>query len=222
VPQLKLAVDYFDINIGNAISTISAQDAVTRCFNGNQSLCNTITRGSTGLITAINANLVNLTEFKTSGVDAELDYALPMERLSSLSGVLHVRNNFTWTKEFSTNDGVTRFNYVASQGTAFNNGVPRVRLTSSIGYETQMYQTSVRARYTSAGYYDGTRDIQNNRIPAYVYVDLGFNVKPPAWDKVEIYGSFNNLFDRKPPIESRNSSYDVIGRYFTVGARLQF
>ncbi len=52
-------------------------------------------------------------------------------------------------------------------------------------------------------------------------------VQPPRYSPVgsdvEVYANVSNLFDKDPPISSLFSPYyDVVGRFFTVGARINF
>ena len=76
----RASVDWFDINLEGAISTLGAQLIVTRCFQGDASLCNFVTRNPAGVITQIvNPNL-NLQTLITRGWDVELDYTLPHVR----------------------------------------------------------------------------------------------------------------------------------------------
>jgi len=61
----------------------------------------------------------------------------------------------------------------------------------------------------------------NNDIKSRTYVDLGaqFNVA----DNFTLNATVNNLFDRDPPYVTYTSAiYDVIGRYFQVGAKVRF
>jgi outer membrane receptor protein involved in Fe transport len=229
ISGLKLSVDHFDIKIENAIATLGAQDVITRCFNGNQALCGTITRGANGRIALVAANLLNLTEIHTAGFDASVEYTMPIERLVSLPGMVGVRSVLTRTTKFDTDDAVSVTNYLGSQNTIPGanavNGVPKLRWDTTVFYEGERLQTNLRSRYISAGYYDRTRDIANNRIGSYVYFDLGLSVKIPSGigRLVEAYANIDNLLDKDPPIESRNTpTYDVVGRYYTLGARLNF
>jgi hypothetical protein len=126
---------------------------------------------------------------------------------------------------FTRDDGITKIEYVGTQGYAFTDGTPRLRANASIGYASDGPSGLVRARFISAGYWDRTRPtLTNNRYPAYVYFDLHLSQKFRIAEgkQAELYGSVANLFDKEPPIYSTFTPYyDVIGRYFSVGARLE-
>lgn len=221
---LTASIDYFNISIKDVITSISAQVLVDRCNTGNASLCNYITRGTDGRIASVASSSVNLSEFKTDGIDAELAYTMPVN--NNANGKLTFRLLGTWVNHFTTDDGISKVEYVKSQGYAFVNGVPRIRANASVGYASDGFSGLVRARYLSSGYWNRTsKALTNNHIPAYTYVDLQLSQKIPFGEgkHFELYGNVSNLFDKEPPLYSTFSPYyDVIGRYMTVGARLEF
>lgn len=221
---LTASIDYFNISIRDVITTIGAQNIVDRCIAGNTSLCRYINRNSAGVIQSITSSQVNLSEFKTDGIDAELAYTMPVD--NAANGRLTFRLIGTWVNNFSTDDGITKIDYVKTQGSAFVNGVPRIRANASVAYASDGFSGLVRARYISSGDWNGTiPTLTNNHIPAYTYIDLQLSQKIPIGDgkHFELFGDIANLFDKDPPPSSGFSPYyDVIGRYMTIGARLQF
>jgi len=221
---LTASVDYFNISIKDVITSIGAQVLVDRCYGGNTSLCGYITRNSDGRIASVSSSSVNLSEFKTDGVDAELAYSLPVN--TSANGRVNFRLVGTWVNHFTTDDGISKVEYVKSQGYAFVNGVPRIRANATIGYASDSFSGLVRARYISSGYWNRTNTtLTNNHIPAYTYFDLSLSQQVPFGNgnSFELYGNVSNLFDKDPPLYSTFSPYyDVIGRYFTIGARVKF
>lgn len=221
VRGLNLSLDYYDISIDNVITTIAAQDLVTRCYNGNTDLCSRVERAADGSITRTVSTYVNLANYKTNGIDGEIDYVLPLA--SSNNDRLHFKVVGTWVDSLTTNDGVSKIEYVRSQGYSFGLGVPAWRVNGSIGYESPKVNAMVRARYISPGNYNSTVSIANNHIPAFVYVDaqLGFRVASPAGHALDFTINATNLFDKDPPNGSLYSPYyDVVGRFITVGARI--
>lgn len=224
LPGLTASIDYFNIAIKDVITSIGAQVLVDRCNGGNTSLCGYITRDADGRISSVASSSVNLSEFKTDGVDAEVAYSLPLN--NSANGRINFRLVGTWVNHFTTDDGTAEIEYVKSQGYAFVNGVPRIRANASVGYASDGFSGLVRARYTSSGYWNRTSTaLTNNHIPAYTYIDLQLSQKVPFGDgkHFELYGNVSNLFDKDPPLYSNFSPYyDVIGRYMTAGLRLEF
>jgi outer membrane receptor protein involved in Fe transport len=221
IPRLTISADYFDIQIDNAISTISAQTLITLCSQGVKSLCSQIVRGPDGLITTTSATLLNFTLLSTSGVDLSVNYSIPLPN----GGQISLRSTGTLSQEYKSNNGITTINFLGSQGTIGSLGVPKAQVNSAITYDDQHLQLTLRNRYISAGVSNVTLALQNNHIPAYMYFDLGASYKFKVLDdkEVEVFGNINNLFDKSPPVSSAFSPYyDIIGRYFVVGARARF
>src|SRR5690606_26058970 len=75
---LRLSVDYYDIELDGAVSTLGAQVIVDRCAAGSTELCEFVTRDGDGTITQVlNFNL-NLNTLITRGWDIEASYSLPL------------------------------------------------------------------------------------------------------------------------------------------------
>jgi iron complex outermembrane recepter protein len=225
VEGLDMSLDYFDIAIDNVITTVAAQDILTRCYNGNQAMCGRIERDADGNLSRIVSTYVNLSRYESDGIDAEVAYALPLSRVSDLPGMLRLRLLGTWVHSLTTNDGVSEIEYVTSQGYSFGLGTPRWRANASVAYQNANWGANLRARYVSSGVYNRTINITNNAIPSYLYYDLGltFNVPTGNGPSLQLYANVNNLTDKDPPPGSIFSPYyDVVGRYYTVGARIDF
>lgn len=222
----NISVDYFDIDIDNVITTVSAQDIVTRCNNGNADMCSRVTRDASGTISRIVSTYVNLANYKTDGVDAEISYATAFDRIvPNAPGRVRARWLMTWVNSLTTNDKVSKIEYVKSQGYSFGLGTPKTRMTAALDWSGQVFSANVRARYISPGNYNNTVDLVNGHIKAYTYVDLGVQAKLPEvmGHGLELYANATNLFDKEPPVSSLYSPYyDVIGRYVTIGARMRF
>jgi iron complex outermembrane receptor protein len=221
---LTASIDYFNVSIRDVISTLGAQNIVNRCSAGNADLCRYIDRNSAGIIQSITSSQFNLSQLKTDGIDAELAYTVPVN--DAADGRINIRLVGTWVNSFTTDDGISKIEYTGTQGYAFAEGTPRIRANATIGYASDGFSGLVRARYISSGYWDRTRPtLTNNRIPAYTYFDVQLSQKVPIGDgrSFEFYGSISNLFDKDPPLHSSFTPYyDVIGRYMSVGARLEF
>ncbi len=225
-PGLILSVDYFDIEIKDVITQVSAQETVLRCVAGNQAMCGRVVRDGNGDIERINSNYVNLAEYRTNGVDVDVMYSLPASTLfAAMPGQFHARVLATWVDSLTTFDGKNSFEYVTSQGLTGGSGVPRWRGNATFGWRGDRYSAQTRARYISPGVYNNQLRLTNNSIGTYVYWDVGGRVRLPlsSGREFEVYADISNLFDKKSPFGAVGSPYyDVVGRYYTLGARLRF
>ncbi|AQR75066.1 TonB-dependent receptor plug domain-containing protein [Sphingomonas sp. LM7] len=220
IPGLNLSVDYFDIRIKGAIATLSGQDIVTRCANGNTALCGQIVRAN-GVITTVFATFVNLAEYKTHGIDFEASYLLPLSSLSaSVPGSLRFRGLATYVPSLTTDDGVSKIEYVGDVGEAVPFGTPKWRATASLTYQDEVLSVDARARYVGGGTWNHLLDIENNAISARTYIDLGARVRIA---NLTLSANVNNLFDIDPPLTTTGQiHYDQIGRYFSMAAKISF
>jgi iron complex outermembrane recepter protein len=219
IPGLNLSVDYYKIEIKDAIVSLTAQDIVNSCGLGNGAACAQITRD--GIVpTIVRSTYINLAQFKTHGLDMEASYTLPMSRISSLPGSLRFRALATYVPKVEFSNGVAVFQRAGDVGDDTTFGTPKWRGNASISYSNSDFSIDARVRYVGGGVYDHTRDIANNKINSRTYFDLGgqATIGGLTW-----FASVNNLFDRKPPLTTYGSIfYDSIGRYINVGAKVHF
>lgn len=77
---LRIAVDYYDISIEDAITSLSNEDIIGFCYNSSlpygedNEFCNDITRDSDGQISEVQQRLINTDEIDTSGYDIAAEY----------------------------------------------------------------------------------------------------------------------------------------------------
>jgi outer membrane receptor protein involved in Fe transport len=231
-PGLRLSADYFDITLNNAISTVTAQDVVDRCFAGAQDFCAGITRDAVGAIFRVKTVSYNATYLKTNGWDFQASYRLPMDKLfAEQSGTLDFAANFTYTAHIQTLASgllIDRAGQLQGAGTA------KWRGTFRTSYRNGPFNVSLLTNYIGKGKYDttyGPRDINRNDYPAYVYlaVNGGYDVS----DNVNLFLKVDNLLDKDPPLLAGNTIiraqaaggagyYDQMGRTYTLGLRLKY
>lgn len=231
-PGLRLAIDYYSIDISNAIASLTGQQIVDGCLVRQQAdLCPAITFDG-DVITAVQATLINAAGAKSSGVDIEASYSMPVG-----AGRIEARALVNYVAELSTTlNGVT-VDYAGQTGSTGTigpaGGIPKWRGVVSTTYRGDRASVGVQVRYVDGGllnvsFVEGV-DIDDNDVPARAYVDL--NASYRVTPNVQIFGSIDNLFNKEPPLTpnavtapSYASSvfYDRVGRFMTLGARLNF
>jgi iron complex outermembrane receptor protein len=219
LPGLNLSIDYYDIEIGNAITVPDAADITAACAAGDAGACSRVIRDDTGTITTVYAYSQNIAQFETSGFDFEATYRLP---LSSLPGSLSFRALATYVEKLVFNSGANIRDTAGSVGDSVPSGLPKWRGTFSAAYQTDSLVVDARIRYVGGGDFNKAQNIVNSRIGARTYVDLGADFT--FLDNYTVFGRVTNLFDEKPPLITTTYSphYDVVGRYYTVGLRASF
>lgn len=229
-PRLRLSVDYYDIDLKGAISTLTAQSIVNRCAAGSADLCGFITRNADGSLAEIMRAYVNLSSIKVRGVDTELTYATPLSDIfEGNPGDLTFRFLASYLDRYITDDGITA---VDSAGEVANNR-PRWRWTASATYENGPFTGYIQGRYVGEGRYDVEQTYNDNSVDSQFVttVSAAWKIMDEGSRSLEAYGVINNLFDVDPPVApytfifgspASASVHDVIGRRFTLGLRFKY
>lgn len=87
--NLNVAVDYYDIQIENAVSQFGANEIITRCYQGRTDFCALYTRVRTpgspdaGKLATVNNAYVNVNEIGNRGIDLQISWTkdTPLGRL---------------------------------------------------------------------------------------------------------------------------------------------
>jgi iron complex outermembrane recepter protein len=245
----SLSVDYFDIKVKDTISALNPSLILTNCaITADPTLCGLVRRAPTNgsLFTGggnVEATNVNIGYLKTSGVDFEANYRLPLANWG-MEGIGGIALAFTgtWLDKLETDPGLaalgdnsevlaTSFDCAGLYGPNFC-GTPnpewRHRLRVTWTTPVDGLSLSVNWRYFGAvqsenagsdnPYFDLT-PIYNvdKKIPAQNYFDatVTWRVKENYTLRVGV----NNLFDRDPPIigsQSGGASAFFNGNTFPV------
>jgi iron complex outermembrane receptor protein len=239
-PGFNLSVDYYDVSIAGAISTLSGSNLTAACRNGSDAACARITRDATGTVIEVRSNSQNIAKFETSGLDFEASYVMPMSSLSdSIPGTLRIRALATYVKKFVFDTGVVPIDSAGDVGVGTGNAIPKWRGLLGISYQNETIGLDARIRYVDGGKFNhllekeyvesitipgspaSTAYLINNDVGSRTYVDLGIQFK--VSDQFTLSGNVNNVFDVKPPLSPVGPVYhDAVGRYFTASARVKF
>ncbi len=229
LPGFNLSVDFYDIKIDGAISTLSGSNLTLACRNGNTAACARITRDATGTVTEVRSNSQNIAVFETSGFDIEASYVFPMSAIGNIPGTMRIRALATHVRDFVVDTGVSRVDTAGDVGAGTGNAIPSWRGVLSFAYQNDVLGLDARIRYVGAGKFNSQLDqsvnptgyLVNNDIGAYTYLDLGARAK--VMDRLTLSLNINNVLDQKPPLSPVGPVfYDAVGTYFSVGARVKF
>lgn len=102
LPGFDISMDYYKINVVNAVSALPAQTILNGCYiGGNAQYCKLITRSggaynAPGSIVDVLDTAVNIGGIKTEGVDWTMDYKLPSTSIGDFEGKFAM----TFTKQY--------------------------------------------------------------------------------------------------------------------------
>jgi iron complex outermembrane recepter protein len=249
LPGFTASVDYYEIEINDAIATVNAATVVSQCFAGNTVLCSQITRNSSGVIASVQVLPINLAQQIARGVDFEASYRRPLTISSFLNGDLSVRLLATHYLENYSNNGINP--PTDTVGTNSQNGslylsLPNWRYTASVGWEQGPVEVALTARGFSSGLYNtsyiecssgcptstvSNMTIEDNHLPGALYFDASFNYN--LSDRSNVFLTADNILNKDPaqvaygtsvggaPLSVNAALYDVLGRTFRIGVRFQ-
>jgi outer membrane receptor protein involved in Fe transport len=243
-PGFAASVDYYDIRIKDAISTISAQTEVNQCAGGNAAFCTQVVRNPAGIISTVYVSPINFAAQKARGIDFEASYRRPVG-----GGDLEFRLMATRYLENYFNNGISApTDVVGTNGlnVASKNSLPKWRYLATVAWNRAPLSMSLTARGFSAGVQNtsyiecasgclaATADhptIDTNRVPGALYLDANITVE--ARQGVRAYLSVDNLLNKDPaqvaygpglataPLSVNPVLFDVLGRTFRIGVRFE-
>lgn len=231
--NLSFTVDYFKVNIEDAIATISRSTVVRRCFEQSSAEFSAncggnALRDSAGVLYEVSSATSNEEQFKTSGVDFDVNYTV-----DTSMGTFGANLIVSHTIDFDS------INQVSGDTTSTLGEIttPKNRGNLNLTYKNDDLTLRWRLRYwdavTDANEDDKlsvSRELSD--IGAYVYHDLSasYNVGQATM----VTAGVRNLGDKQPAIlgqsanygftgiNTNTTAYDVTGRYYYVGFETKF
>ena len=251
LPGFEASVDYYDIKVEGVISFVTAQQVADYCYiNKVASYCSNLVF-SGGVLSTINLYYANLNSMVARGLDVEASYRVNLEELyAPLKGDLSLRAQATHYIENVTDDGVTHIDLAGSNAGSTPDWIYRLEAMYKLDpWSLNLTVRGVSAGVVSNAYTECTSScpassspyftINNNHIDGAAYLDLsasyGFEISGVSG---EAYVAIKNVLNKDPVLTSNpanlgaentvgylqtnRSLYDVMGRVFRVGLRLQF
>lgn len=231
MPGLSLSADYYDIDIDQAISSLSAQQEINLCAQGATAICGFIVRDATGAINRVNLPFLNVAKRAISGIDFEASYRTSLPSLGERAS-LELRVLANYLDKFDTT--VTGAPTLRLAGDIGINSTPKWSANFTANLNLGRGSIFVQERYIGSGAFDNslsTSDIDRNYVPAVWYTDATISYDILADKRATAFLTVNNLFDREPPAIpgylivgsslGNRVLYDVLGRAFTAGIRFK-
>ncbi|SHH27537.1 TonB-dependent receptor [Ferrimonas marina] len=235
LPGFSATVDYYDIDITDAIAAVNSQYIVDLCLapDGSGDLINTgnaVCQSSNIYLSPSNrvtfdSGLQNIGAETTSGVDLNLAYAF--EGLG-LDWRLGLDTTHLLEYEVTVLDDTTDYAGIITGGSG-SYAEWKSNFTVDVGADD--WGVAYMARYISG--MDSFACIQDPTAcyapttPSVVYHDL--SGKYHLSESITLRAGINNLLDEEPPYYTGNTdsntdpyTYDTLGRFFYVGTTLRF
>lgn len=240
-PGLSVAIDYYEIKIKNAITTVQGfQPAIQNGCNLTNvaTYCDLIVRDASGAVTEWLVKPINLAVVETKGVDFEANYsgALFGRRLT-LRGLAAYQPHIYYRQPAVPTLDQAGVAFGATGLTA----APSWRLTGMASYNfTDSLRVDLMQRWRNRLKLSGDPTVTflngEDTIDSYgqTSVNVSYQLNNARLGKSEIFFNVQNLFNAMPPVANATGSSaapggfagfaltdDPIGRYFTVGFRMK-
>jgi outer membrane receptor protein involved in Fe transport len=233
---LLLKIDYYDIELTNAINTASAEQAAIQCVDLptlDNEFCGLQTRepGVGGIVDFVQRPL-NVAKFTTEGYDFEIGYSLDTRQLGSGRDLglfkFHVLGNRLLDLTFVNLPGAEPDEDRGQGPIDGKNEAPEWQATFDLGWEwrslTINYQyswfdeTDAVAPEVVAGEPD-FREAKYLHFSAHEVHDL--YARYTFEGGIAVYGGVNNLTDEEPDIGVVSFPVSPIGRFYYAGIEWQ-
>ncbi|ATG76122.1 TonB-dependent receptor domain-containing protein [Pseudoalteromonas sp. 1_2015MBL_MicDiv] len=238
VSGLDITLDYFDIDIDDAIVSTPRQFILAQCYGGgDESLCDFITRrtapsgnNSAGSLEFIDSGVTNSGGLSTEGVDLTLTYATDIG-----PGAFKTRLAYTYLI-----DGYSiPLPGEAKDVFAGEIGASEHKANWNFGYKINDFDFNWSMTFTGSADFDDQFLNGFDNIPAgsvgvgsvtYHDIQASYHIS----DSMELYVGANNLFDKEPPriisgvsgsdtgTETDAGTYDPTGQTIYIGFRSKF
>lgn len=229
------SLDWYRIDISDAIGQLTAQNIVTSCANGTDtSLCKYVVRrdgAPNGVIERVETLFINIAKQKISGVDLETTYTHDLRLFGGGAEGVTLRFLGTYLGHNRLqNRGAVPDERVGQMGPGLTGGIalPKYKFSSSISYRNGPFNAFLQGLYIDGGVLDRTRvesavnlidpttgravaTINDNSVPSTFYTNLNLSLTMGEQQNLETFLAVTNLFDRAPVLTP-----DVVGRAGTV------
>ncbi|GLS26251.1 TonB-dependent receptor [Marinibactrum halimedae] len=233
LPGLDLTLDYFEIEVTDAIDALTPQFILEQCLSsGAPEYCSLVNRdpgnGSlwtgTGSVTAVDQNIGM---FRTEGIDVAINFDLELGDL----GALRFTNTSTYIMDWERQEVSERpvIDCNGKWGESCEDPVIDFQNNFRVTWLTPM-NLSINTQWRHMSEVEDVLDRAD--FDAQNYLDLS-----GIWsinDMVSIRAGINNITDREPPIgpspgagifgngNTFPGTYDALGRYWFLGATFNF
>lgn len=225
VPGLAIALDWYDINLKQAINTVDAQKLAELCVDQptiNNPFCASLVRAQgSGLIVDYTVSPQNVAAFRTSGLELNLNYSFRLEKVGDFQ--LKFVGNY-----------LNKLTFVDSPGAAPRSTLGETYQPQYQAFVNLAYQTGPFGFNYSVSWWDKTRRYSADRTDGNpTYVDPKYAWYKQRWvhnvsanftvsKLMEFYGGVNNLFNQQPDIGSNTYPTETSGTSFYAGFRTRF
>jgi iron complex outermembrane recepter protein len=246
IPGLSVSVDWYKIDIKDAISQLGTQLIINQCEGGAPEACALVTRDVvTDRIILVGNIFVNVAQSGVKGIDVEATYNRDISLFGGGPEAIAARLFASFLDENSqTNSLGVTIDRAGQTGIQFSDGVawslPDFKATGNLTYSNGGFTAFFQGRYIGDGTIENAPipnnvTLEHNHVDSAFYLDasLSYEFQLGGGNTVEVFGNVSNLLDKDPPVtpyysaflaysqQYNPSLFDVLGRRYTLGVRVR-
>ncbi len=197
IAGLTASLDYYDLQIDDAISGRIPSDVLVACVETLDPLfCDLTPRTVSGALDVIDNQLQNIGSIEASGFDLAVTYASPEWNIGSFTATLNATFLSDYTETTANIDGTVAATDRTGTHTneTFQRAFPELRTVTTVNWVKDRWGGSMAFRWTDE------MDLgAGTTVDSVMFTDLRLSYTF-ADDAVTIALGFNNVFDEDPPI----------------------
>ena len=219
ITGLSATIDYFDIEIADAITSVNGSDMLKLCYQdpiGNQQFCDSFSRHPvTGQVNELNQRPVNAAIEQVSGIDLNLQYQFEVAGLNAKTTLDVTKLLKHQSTPFVGQPIIDRVGYITEDQGSYT----KWRGNFSAALMGEQWQVIYSMRYIGGAddVNASDQDPLGQSVPSVVYSDLASSYA--LTQSLSLSVGIDNLFDKKAPyLTSWNDAntdvmtYDLLGR----------
>ena len=231
IPGLVLSVDYYDVEIEDAISTPAANTLLELCVDADtldNEFCDNIDRtpagagfdaNDDGVVRGFTLQPQNVAAFSTKGVDFSLRYRQPTDNLGTFNFSV-IGNHLIELKT----QGTPGADIVEEAGVL---GAPEWQVNFDFNWTLDNFNLNYGINYWDETLRFARRTIEADPdivAPEYLKIDAKFvhdmQLRWTTDDDMSFYVGVNNIFDQEPDVGLTFYPVSALGRFFYAGVRI--
>jgi iron complex outermembrane recepter protein len=224
IEGLSLSVDWYDVNIDDAVAQLGLQRLVDLCYAGNDQSCSVIQRGADGRVTMILDGFLNVAGARARGVDTEVAWRREVDLFSDRSESITLR----WITGYTAERSDTPFEG-ATQNLAGGVGTPKIGSTMTFNYSIDSWSVQMQARHVDSvtrnlTWVEGV-DVDDNSIASMTWFNsrIGYSGELESGATWNVGFNIQNILDKEPPLfATTNNNYDGYGRRYNLSVNFNW
>ena len=231
--DLRLSIDYVDIELTNAIESLSLTTIMQGCYDSGDytsNACGQFGRSGTFQVDGFQTGFLNAGYRIFKGYQTNLDWTFDIGAVPgffALRGSAFILDESLLSVTGAETDQADGKGLIGNSDIRANFGLSYLLNNWRFNWQVQYISSAVKSNTAPERTYDIPKidDYWNHTaFVAYDFSNMGF-VSSFA-DSVELSFAVRNIFDEDPPYGQNSFAaigvYDLIGRYVTANLRIQF